>query len=123
MVFLKLCRARSLQQGDGEVFEAIISKDTPDAAEADMVENELQDKVKSGAIGGRSLLIKLAIALGIAAFGTLISISVEWSSPGSSLGFQILADDSSSAVMAASPVGFSFKAFGYKVLLPKYAPG
>ncbi|XP_030454705.1 uncharacterized protein LOC115676006 [Syzygium oleosum] len=116
-------RARSLQQGDGEVFEAIISKDTLDAAEADMVENELQDKVKSGAIGGRSLLIKLAIALGIAVFGTLISISVKWSSPGSSLGFQISADDSSSAVMAASPVGFSFKAFGYKVLLPECAPG
>ncbi|XP_048131718.1 uncharacterized protein LOC115753391 isoform X2 [Rhodamnia argentea] len=115
-------RARSLQQGDGEGFEAIISKDTPD--EADTVENELQDKEKSGAIGGRLFLIKLAIALGIAVFGTLISLSVKWSSSGSSLGFQILADDSSSAaVMAASPVGFSFKAFGYKVLLPEYAPG
>lgn len=115
--------ARSLQRGDGlgEGFEAIISKDTSD--EADVVENELQDKEKSGAIGGRSLLVKLAIALGIAVFGTLISLSVKGSSPGSSLGFQILAEDSSSAVMAASPVGFSFKAFGYKVLLPEYAPG
>ncbi|KAL3725125.1 hypothetical protein ACJRO7_030183 [Eucalyptus globulus] len=115
--------ARSLQRGDGlgEGFEAIISKDTLD--EAEVVENELQDKEKSGAIGGRSLLVKLAIALGIAVFGTLISLSVKGSSPGSSLGFQILAEDSSSAVMAASPVGFSFKAFGYKVLLPEYAPG
>lgn len=110
-----------MQQGDGEGFEAIISKDTPD--EADMVRNELQDKEKNGAIGGRSFLIKLAIALGIAVFGTLISLGAKWSSPGSSLGFQILADDSSSAAMAASPVGFSFKAFGYKILLPEYAPG
>ncbi|KAI3408948.1 uncharacterized protein J3R85_019962 [Psidium guajava] len=115
-------RARSLQQGDGEGFEAITSKYTPD--EADTVKNELQDKEDSGATGGRSLLVKLAIALGIAAFVTSISLSVKWSSPGSSLGLKILADDSSSAaVMAASPVGFSFKAFGYKVLLPEYAPG
>ncbi|KAF8014798.1 hypothetical protein BT93_H0559 [Corymbia citriodora subsp. variegata] len=114
-------RSQSLRQGDGEGFEAIISKVTQD--EVDVVENELQDKEKSGAIGGRSFLVKLAIALGIAVLGTLISLGVKWSSPGSSQGFQILADDSSSAVMAASPVGFSFKAFGYKVLLPEYAPG
>ena len=70
-----------------------------------------------------SFLAKIAIALGIAATITLISIGVKRPVLGSSLGFQFLPESSSSSVMAAQPVGFTFKAFGYRIVLPEYAPG
>ncbi|KAK7854311.1 hypothetical protein CFP56_032564, partial [Quercus suber] len=47
----------------------------------------------------------------------------EWPVLGPSLGIQFLAEGSSSSVMAAPPVGFTFKTFGYNVVLPEYAPG
>ncbi len=72
---------------------------------------------------GSSFLAKVAIVLGIAATATVISICLKQPVLGSSLGIQFLAEGSSSSVMAAAPVGFTFKAFGYKVLLPEFAPG
>ncbi|XP_024030319.1 uncharacterized protein LOC112094207 [Morus notabilis] len=70
-----------------------------------------------------SFLAKIAIVVGIAATITLISIGVKRPVLGSSLGFQFLPESSSSSVMASPPVGFAFKAFGYRILLPEYAPG
>ncbi|XP_062118837.1 uncharacterized protein LOC133832517 [Humulus lupulus] len=70
-----------------------------------------------------SFLAKIAIALGIAAIVTIISIGVERPAIGSSLGFQFLSDSSSPSVMAIAHVGFTFKAFGYRIALPEFAPG
>ncbi|KAJ8436087.1 hypothetical protein Cgig2_011909 [Carnegiea gigantea] len=74
---------------------------------------------------GGSFLAKLAIAVGVAATITLVSIGLKQQTPDSSLGIRIqcLADGSSSSSIAASPAGFTFNAFGYKVVLPEYTPG
>lgn len=74
---------------------------------------------------GGSFLAKLAIAVGVAATITLVSIGLKQQTPDSSLGIgiQCLADGSSSSSIAASPAGFTFNAFGYKVVLPEYTPG
>lgn len=113
-------RASSFQEGDGEVFETIGSEDTLD--ELNRLENKIHRIKKEGPDnGGSSFLVILVIALGLAAIITVISVSIEQSTLGTSLGFKILAEDSVS--LASPPVGFSFKAFGYKVFLPEYAPG
>lgn len=72
-----------------------------------------------------SFLPKLAIGLGVAVTITVLSICLKQQTPGSSvgIGIQRLADVSSSSNLAASPVGFTFNAFGYRVVLPEYAPG
>lgn len=82
--------------------------------------NSQQDSGKSN-----SFLVKLGIGLGVAATVTILSISLKQQNLGSSLGIEIqrLADISSSSSLATSSVGFSFKAFGYRVVLPQYAPG
>lgn len=68
-----------------------------------------------------SLLAQLAILLGVAATITLLSICLKQPNQGSSSGIQILAGGSSTS--AVQTVGFSFNAFGYKVILPEYTPG
>lgn len=68
-----------------------------------------------------SLLAQLAILLGVAATITLLSICLKQPNQGSSSGIQILAGSSSTS--AVSTVGFSFNAFGYKIILPEYTPG
>ncbi|KAJ8430338.1 hypothetical protein Cgig2_008431 [Carnegiea gigantea] len=74
---------------------------------------------------GGSFLAELAIAVGVAATITLVSIGLKQQTPDSSLGIgiQCLADGSSSSSIAASPAGFTFNAFGYEVVLPEYTPG
>lgn len=68
-----------------------------------------------------SLLAQLAILLGIAATITLLSICLKQPNQGPSSGIQILAGGASTSV--APSVGFSFNAFGYRVILPEYTPG
>lgn len=71
-----------------------------------------------------SFLAKIAIALGVAATVTLISVGIKGAPAiGSSNGIQIFPDGSSSSVMAAANVGFTIKAFGYSIVLPAFAPG
>lgn len=71
-----------------------------------------------------SFLAKIAIALGVAATATLISVGIKGAPAiGSSNGIQIFPDSSSSSVMAAANVGFTIKAFGYSIVLPAFAPG
>uniref|UniRef100_A0A7N2MN24 VTT domain-containing protein n=1 Tax=Quercus lobata TaxID=97700 RepID=A0A7N2MN24_QUELO len=97
-----------------------------DARSQDILDEQdrLTDEVIGNENNGRgSFLAKVAIVLGIAATATIISICLKWPVLGSSLGIQFLAEGSSSSVMAAPPVGFTFKAFGYNVVLPEYAPG
>ncbi|KAL4597305.1 hypothetical protein ACB092_12G223800 [Castanea dentata] len=111
-------RIRSFQQENAESYEDARSQDILDE------QNRLTDEVIGNENNGRgSFLAKVAIVLGIAATVTIISICLKWPVLGSSLGIQFLAEGSSSSVMVAPPVGFTFKAFGYNVVLPEYAPG
>lgn len=71
---------------------------------------------------GNPFLAKLAIALGVAATITILSIYLKQPDQGPSLGIQYLAKDTSSSTLDASNV-FTFKAFGYRVMLPESAPG
>ncbi|KAI3742041.1 hypothetical protein L1987_59720 [Smallanthus sonchifolius] len=68
-----------------------------------------------------SLLAQLAILLGVAATVTLLSICLKQPSQGPTSGVQILARGASTP--AVPSVGFSFNAFGYRVILPEYTPG
>ncbi|GAB2213712.1 hypothetical protein Drorol1_Dr00018025 [Drosera rotundifolia] len=70
---------------------------------------------------GSSFVAILAIAAGVALTITFISIRKQ-PSLGSSFEIQSLADYSSSA-LATSSSGFTFKAVGYRIILPEYAPG
>ncbi|KAM4070626.1 hypothetical protein ACB094_12G179200 [Castanea mollissima] len=111
-------RIRSFQQENAESYEDARSQDILDE------QDRLTDEVIGNENNGRgSFLAKVAIVLGIAATVTIISICLKWPVLGSSLGIQFLAEGSSSSVMVAPPVGFTFKAFGYNVVLPEYAPG
>ncbi|XP_059432435.1 uncharacterized protein LOC132165770 isoform X2 [Corylus avellana] len=114
-------RTRSFQQDNAESYEDARSEDVLDE---DSLTNVVLGNGNNGHIGsGSSFLAKIAIVLGIAVIATVISIGLKQPVLGSSLGIQFLAEGSSSSVMAASPVGFTFKAFGYRVILPEYAPG
>lgn len=114
-------RLRCIQQGDAEDFSAASSSDLIQEPDHSNLVFGAQEEKFTGKNG--SFLAKLAIALGIAATVTMVSLNIKRPELGSSLGIQCLADGSSSSVLASSSPGFSFKAFGYKVLLPEYAPG
>lgn len=90
----------------------------------DGIDDELLGNVKNIQTGAESsFLAKITIALGIAATVTLISVIIKGPTIGSSNGLQFLPESSSSSAMAAAPVGFTFKVFGYSIVLPEYAPG
>lgn len=115
-------RIKSFQSEDVENYKGARSVDTPE--EQDKVIDELlvnQENTTGGT--GSSFLAKLAIVLGIAATVTILSVSFKHPNQGPSLGIQYLADGSSSSTLTAPDVGFTFKAFGYKLVLPEYAPG
>lgn len=116
-----LNRIRSLQHEDAENYGASKSVDTPDSQDKDI--NELLvPPVKTTTGPGNPFLAKLAIALGIAATITILSIYLKQPDQGPSLGIQYLTKDSSSSALDPSNV-FTFKAFGYRVMLPESAPG
>ncbi|XP_024165067.1 uncharacterized protein LOC112172111 [Rosa chinensis] len=107
---------------ENESDEAAMSNDILNGQ--DGIDDELLGNVKvTQTTTESSFLAKIAIALGIAATITLISISTKGPTLGSSNGLQFLPESSSSSAMAAAPVGFTFKAFGYSIVLPEYAPG
>ena len=80
-------------------------------------------RVKTATGPGNSFLAKLAIALGIAATITLLSIYLKQPGQGPSLGIQYLVKDSSSSSTLDANNVFTFKAFGYRVMLPQSALG
>ncbi|XP_038705226.1 uncharacterized protein LOC120001062 isoform X2 [Tripterygium wilfordii] len=71
---------------------------------------------------GSSFLVKIATAVGVAVIATAVCVGSKRPNVGSMFGVQFLAEGSSSSVVAAAPVGFTFKAFGYTIVLPEYAP-
>lgn len=118
-------RIRSFSQEDAENNEVAMSNDNLDGQ--NVTADELLGNVKNIQISTdteSSFLAKIAIALGIAATITLISVGIKGPPTiGSSNGFQFLPESATSSVMAAAPVGFTVKAFGYSIVLPAYAPG
>lgn len=86
------------------------------------MDNEMLDhrKVEINT-SGSSFLAKLAIAVGIAATVTIISLWFKMPTFGPSSVFPYLADVSS--VPASSPAGLTLTIFGYRVQLPEYTPG
>lgn len=115
-------RIRSYERENAENYEPKEVKD--DLAEQDSSADEkLEIKKIETSSSQSSFLAKLAIALGIAATITMLSVCLKpTGSIGPSLEVQRLAEGSSSFSMASS-AGFSFKAFGYKFVLPEYPPG
>ncbi|XP_017969456.1 PREDICTED: uncharacterized protein LOC18612781 [Theobroma cacao] len=114
-------RTRSFQHEDTENIGAAEPKDKlekGDRAADEVLENQTSGTDRTGS----SFLAKLAIALGVAAALTVISFGLKGASFGSLLGVQHLAEGSSSSIMDSS-LGFTFKAFGYRFVLPEYAPG
>lgn len=116
-------RIRSYQHEDTEDYEVKRSKDTPDEQDKVIVDELLVNRVNTTSGTGSSFLAKLAIVVGIAATATIILACFKQPNQGTSLGIQYLADGSSSSTLIAPDVGFTFKAFGYKFILPEYAPG
>ncbi|XP_059594008.1 uncharacterized protein LOC100261941 isoform X5 [Vitis vinifera] len=123
-------RIGSFQNEDLENYEAAGLKDTPVEQDGDapvkeqsrISEEIFQNGEYETSGSGYSFLVKVAIALGVAVTATIISAGFK-QPVGSSFGFQRLAEDSSSSVLSATPVGFTFKAFGYRIVLPEYTPG
>ncbi|KAL5862123.1 hypothetical protein ACOSQ3_003408 [Xanthoceras sorbifolium] len=120
---LSTFRIKSLRREEAENNTPVKPEDTADGK--DMFADEILENKKIEAAGsGSSFLAKLAIALGVAATITIISVGLKpTTSLGSSVGVQCLAEGTSSSSVMASPSGFSFKAFGYNFVLPEYAPG
>ncbi|CAN6545123.1 unnamed protein product [Malus baccata var. baccata] len=119
----KTFRIRSFSEEDAGNNEVEISKDILDGE--DGISDELLGNVVNTEISTESsFLAKIAIALGVAATVTLISVGIKGAPAiGSSNGIQIFPDSSSSSVMAAANVSFTIKAFGYSIVLPAFAPG
>lgn len=72
---------------------------------------------------GISFLAKIAVVLGLALTATVICVGIKQPVLGSSYGFQFHAEGSLSSALAVPPAGFTFKSFGYRIVLPEYAPG
>ncbi|KAI3772887.1 hypothetical protein L6452_04081 [Arctium lappa] len=94
--------------------------------------SERPDEITDGILGSQennttgtssSLMARLAILLGIAVTATLLSICLKQPNQGSFTGIQILAGGASSSTSTVPSFGFSFNAFGYRVILPEYTPG
>ncbi|KAL7116250.1 hypothetical protein ACP275_04G230800 [Erythranthe tilingii] len=119
---LSSSRIESIQHDNAESSDTAKSKLIPED------ENRASD-IAIGSLGnktagnGSSLLPILGILLGIAVLITLISVGVKPLSLGTSTGIQYVLDGSSSPTLAAPASAFSFRAFGYKFVLPEYAPG
>ncbi|CAL0304524.1 unnamed protein product [Lupinus luteus] len=114
-------RIRCFKQEDKENYDVSKSKDIPDTQ--DRLSNEAQVNGKEGNNKAEiSFLAMIAIALGVAVTLTIASIAQQ-PIRGSSFGLQILSEGSSSSAVAPATAAFTFKTFGYRIILPEYAPG
>ncbi|KAJ6843026.1 uncharacterized protein M6B38_299775 [Iris pallida] len=113
-------RLRSIHIKIVKVVKASTSGVTPSDGD-DAVDGLLEDWEVETSSPGTSFLAKLAIALGIAATMTLLSVCAKWSSSGTSYSLPVLLEGSSPS--AVSPAGFTLTIFGQRIILPEYAPG
>lgn len=113
-------RIRSAQGEDAENFE--VTAESLNGQDTDANE-KIRNQKNNLSAEGNSFILILAIAVGVAAIITITSIGLKRPSVGSFFGVQFLAEGSTSSALASSPVGFTFKAFGYRIILPEYAPG
>ncbi|KAK1420604.1 hypothetical protein QVD17_22326 [Tagetes erecta] len=111
---------RSFKQGD-EAYSDTSSNIDRSESRDEIVDVILGNQETKTTDTKSSLLAQLAIVLGIAATATLLSICLRQPSQVPTSGIQILARGASTS--AVPGVGFSFNAFGYKVILPEYTPG
>lgn len=121
LVFCNRNRIRCFKQEGEENYEALKSKDIPD--KQDRLSNEVQTNGEDGHNKTEiPFLAMIVIALGVAAIATFASIRQQ---PilGSPSGLQILSQGSSSSAVAPVAAGFTFKVFGFSVIIPQYAPG
>lgn len=113
---------KSIQHDNAESSDTEKSEVIPEDENraSDIAIGSLENKI---ADDKSSLLSKLGILLGIAAVITLVSVGLKPPSLGTSTGIEYVLDGSSSSTLAGPAGAFSFRAFGYKVVLPEYAPG
>ncbi|WCJ38073.1 hypothetical protein M5689_019151 [Euphorbia peplus] len=105
-----LLRIRSYERGDG-------------GEEADgSTKGIFRNQKGSSSDSGNTFLIILAIGVGVAAVYTIL-VGLKGNNLASFFGVQCLTHNSQSSVLPSSPAGFSFKFFGYRIILPDYAPG
>lgn len=84
--------------------------------------NDNFENIKLGASNpGTSLLAKLAIALGLAATVTFVSLCFKKPSSDSASSVAYLVDASNASAIPSG--GFTFKLFNTTVILPEYPPG
>ncbi|KAH7863502.1 hypothetical protein Vadar_018274 [Vaccinium darrowii] len=114
-------RVRNFQDEDTETYE-VASTETTEGQDkvADQVFGNLENRTSGTGI---SFPAKLAIALGVAAIITLISIGFKRYMNGSSQGVNYLGHGSPASVLAAPSAGFTLNIFEHKVVIPEYAPG
>ncbi|CAL4889552.1 unnamed protein product [Urochloa decumbens] len=102
--------------------KASVSRAEPSSGEEDA--NEIIEAVEvESTTPGASLLAKVAIAIGIAATVTVISLLMKQPSSGPSFSMPQIVDASSQSDAAAATIGYTFSAFGKKVIIPEYTPG
>ncbi|XP_010533306.1 PREDICTED: uncharacterized protein LOC104809110 [Tarenaya hassleriana] len=116
-------RTRSFRRENAGKSEAAEPRDTED--EKTKVAEILRSQKMGASEKGVSFLTKLGIVLGLAAAITIVCVSLKGPGLGSPIEIQSLAKGSSSSALASSSssTGFTFQAFGYRFILPEYAPG
>ncbi|XP_058206932.1 uncharacterized protein LOC131320282 isoform X2 [Rhododendron vialii] len=113
---------RNFQDEDAETFEVASSRETTEGQ--DKVADQVFGNPENRTTGtGISFLVKLAIALGVAATITLISVGFKRYMNGSPQGVNYLGHGSPASVLTAPSAGFTLNVFGHKVVIPEYAPG
>ncbi|KAF7152312.1 hypothetical protein RHSIM_Rhsim01G0255600 [Rhododendron simsii] len=113
---------RNFQEEDAETFEVASSGETTEGQ--DKVADQVFGNPENRTTGtGISFLAKLAIALGVAATITLISVGFKRYMNGSPQGVNYLGHGSPASVLTAPSAGFTLNVFGHKVVIPEYAPG
>jgi len=122
-VFLaNMCSLRSLSCVVSRTAKASVSRAEPSPGGEDA--NEIIDAVEVvSTTPGASFLAKAAVAIGIAATVTVISLIMKQPSSGPSFSLPQIVDASAQSDAAAATIGYTFSAFGKKVLIPEYTPG
>ncbi|KAG2649050.1 hypothetical protein PVAP13_1NG083200 [Panicum virgatum] len=112
---------RSLSCVVSRTAKASVSRAEPSPGGEDA--NEIIDAVEVvSTTPGASFLAKVAVAIGIAATVAVISFIMKQPSTGPSFSLPQIVDASAQYDVAAT-IGYTFSAFGKRVIIPEYTPG